>query len=214
MLLLYGSDHSLYCSKTRILLNHKGLDYREESPPGGSTSAAYRQIVPSGNLPALVHGDLVLSDSEAIAEYLEEAFPTPRMMPTSLDYRAKARERGRFHDTRLEPALRGTFALVKAGGGTSEQVTAALAPLTERIAQLTILLNDPLAPDAMLTLGDCGLPITFDWIDAISGGLGQPVEWPARIVEYRGWLDGFDAVRQERETRGPIISEWATSRLR
>lgn len=214
MLIFYATDHSLYCSKTRILLTHKGLDYREENPPGGSTSAGYRQIVPSGNIPALVHGDLVLSDSEAIAEYLEEAFPQNRMMPTSLDYRAKARERGRFHDTRLEPALRGTFALVKAGGGTADEVAAALAPVTERIAQLAILLNDPLAPDAMLTLGDCGLPITFDWIDAISGGLGQPVLWPDRITEYRGWLDGFDAVRRERETRGPIIRDWVASHLR
>lgn len=214
MLVLYASDHSLYCSKTRILLAHKQLDYEERTPPGGTASPEFRALAPSGTIPTLVHGDLVLGDSEAIAEYLEDAFPEIRMMPTSLDYRAKARERGRFHDTRLEPALRGTFALVKAGGGTADAVEAALSEVRGRVDRLAILLDDPLAPDAMLTLGDCGLPVTFDWIDAISQGLGQPVDWPPRIAEYRAWLDGFAAVTRERETRAPIIRDWVRSRLR
>lgn len=213
MLLLYATDHSLYCAKTRILLRHKRLEYREEPPVGGGGSDAYKQIVPSGNLPALVHGDLILSDSEAIAEYIEEAFPDPPMMPVSLDYRAKARERSRFHDTRLEPALRALFPIVKAGGGPTEQIDTATDGITARLAQLARMLDDPLAPDAMLTLGDCGLPVTFDWIDAICGGLKAPVEWPERVTEYRQWLDGFEAVTTELERCHPIMRGWVESRL-
>jgi glutathione S-transferase len=213
MLLLYATDHSLYCAKTRILLRHKGLAFREEPPVGGGGSDAYKQIVPSGNLPALVHGDLILSDSEAIAEYLEEAFPDPPMLPVSLDRRAKARERSRFHDTRLEPALRGLFPIVKAGGGSAEEIDAATDAVTARLAQLSKMLEDPLAPTQMLTLGDCGLPVTFDWIDAICGGLKAPIEWPERVTEYRQWLDTFEAVTTELEARHPIMREWVASRL-
>jgi len=180
---------------------------------GGGGSDAYKQIVPSGNLPALVHGDLVLSDSEAIAEYIEEAFPDPRMLPDQLDARAKARERSRFHDTRLEPALRALFPIVKTGGGSDEQIDAATDGVTARLAQLARMLEDPLAPLGILTLGDCGMPVTFDWIDAICGGLKAPIEWPERVTEYRQWLDTFEAVTKELELRHPIMREWVESRL-
>ena len=213
MLILYATAHSLYCAKTRILLKHKGLDFQEDPPVGGVGSDAYKQIVPSGNLPALQHGDLILSDSEAIAEYVEEAYPEPRMMPAELDARAKVRERSRFHDTRLEPALRALFPIVKAGGGSAEQIDAATDGVTARLAQLARMLEDPLSPTDRLTLGDCGLPVTFDWIDAICGGLKAPIEWPERVTEYRQWLDTFEAVTTELEQRHPIMREWVESRL-
>ncbi len=214
MLLLYTTAHSLYCSKNRILLGHKGLAFREEPPISGGGSDAYKQIVPSGNLPALVHGDLVLSDSEAIAEYVEEAFPDPPMMPAPLNQRAKVRERSRFHDTRLEPALRALFPIVKAGGGSAEAVDTATDAITARLAQLARMLDDPIAPTDMLSLGDCGLPITFDWIDVICGGLKAPIEWPERVTEYRQWLDTFPAVTDELEKRHPIMREWVNSHLK
>ena len=213
MLILYATAHSLYCAKTRILLKHKGLAFQEDLPVGGGGSDAYKQIVPSGNLPALQHGDLILSDSEAIAEYVEEAYPEPRMMPAELDARAKVRERSRFHDTRLEPALRALFPIVKAGGGSAEQIDAATDGVTARLAQLARMLEDPLSPMDRLTLGDCGLPVTFDWIDAICGGLKAPIEWPERVTEYRQWLDTFEAVTTELEQRHPIMREWVESRL-
>jgi len=214
MLVLYATEHSLYCAKTRILLRHKRLEFQEKPPVGGGGSDAYKQIVPSGNLPALQHGDLILSDSEAIAEYIEEAFPEPRMLPGELDARAKARERSRFHDTRLEPALRALFPIVKAGGGTAEQIDAATDGVTARLAQLARMLEDSLAPLDLLTLGDCGMPVTFDWIDAICGGLKAPIEWPERVTEYRQWLDTFEAVTKELELRHPIMREWVESGLR
>ena len=68
MLTVFTVPVSLYCAKLRIVLRHKKLEWREELPPGGYGSDAYKQIVPSGNLPALRDGDLLIADSEAIAE--------------------------------------------------------------------------------------------------------------------------------------------------
>ena len=64
------------------------------------------------NLPTLLDGDLLIADSEAIAEYIEEAYPTPPILPTELGARAKVRELSRFHDTRLEPEIRKLFKIL------------------------------------------------------------------------------------------------------
>lgn len=213
MLTLYATGHSLYCAKTRILLRHKALPFEEKQPPGGSGSDAYKQSVPSGNLPALIHNDLILSDSEAIAEYIEEAFPHPPMLPADVKARAKVRERSRFHDTRLEPALRKLFPLVKAGGAQRHDIDAAADGVMARLAQLGHMLDDPLVPFDKLTLGDCGFPVTFDWIDAICGGLKATVDWPPRIIGYRQWLHGFDSVSAELEQRYPVMRDWVGSYL-
>ena len=135
------------------------------------------------------------------------------MLPAGREARAKARERSRFHDTRLEPALRALFPIVKAGGGTREAIDTATDALAARLSQLARMLDDPHAPAGRLTLGDCGLPVTFDWIDAICGGLRAPVEWPDRVIEYRQWLDTVPAVATELKQRYPIMREWVTSRL-
>ena len=81
MLTIYAIPISLYCAKLRILLRHKKIQWQELPPPGGYGSAEYKSIVPSGNLPALVDGSLLLADSEAIAEYLNEKYPNPPMLP-------------------------------------------------------------------------------------------------------------------------------------
>ncbi len=55
----------------------------------------FRDLALTGRVPMLVHGDLVLNESSAIVEYLEEAFPAPeyaRVLPADLVKRAKARE--------------------------------------------------------------------------------------------------------------------------
>ena len=90
-------------------MRNKGLEWEELLPPGGYGSAEYKAIVPSGNLPALIDNGFMLADSEAIAEYLNEAYPEVAMLPDTVQLRAKAREKGRLHDTRLEPAVRALY---------------------------------------------------------------------------------------------------------
>jgi glutathione S-transferase len=50
-----------------------------------------RRHSPTGKVPALRHGDLVIWDSMAICEYLAEQFPGTRMWPTDSADRATAR---------------------------------------------------------------------------------------------------------------------------
>jgi maleylpyruvate isomerase len=84
-----GTSHRL-----RIVLNLKGLtwdyvavDLRAEA----HFDAAFRALNPQGFVPTLVEGDLVLTQSPAIIEWLEERYPTPALLPTSVDDRARVR---------------------------------------------------------------------------------------------------------------------------
>ena len=87
----------------------KRLDWEDVLPPGGYGSDEYKEIVPSGTLPAIDHGGFILVDSEAINEYLNELEPHPPLWPDDLAARARARSLSRFHDTRLEPSVRALF---------------------------------------------------------------------------------------------------------
>jgi glutathione S-transferase len=58
------------------------------------TRAERRKVSPTGKLPVLHHGGLVIPDSLAIIEYLEEAFPPPSypaLWPADRALRARAR---------------------------------------------------------------------------------------------------------------------------
>jgi glutathione S-transferase len=112
MINFYAIPASLYCAKTRICLRHKHLIWTELPPPGGFGSDVYTSHIPSGTLPGLIDGETTLGDSEAIAEYLEEAYPSFPMLPKTINDRAKIRELSQFHDTRLEPCIRALFAHV------------------------------------------------------------------------------------------------------
>lgn len=206
MLTLYAIPVSLYCAKTRIALRHKRLDWTEVPPPGGYGSEAYRRIVASGNLPALDHDGFLLADSEAIAEYLDEVFPTPPLLPGDPKGRARMRERGRFHDTRLEPAVRALF-----GHLAPERQDAALnacqsAAIAERLSQLARLLRE--WPEMAFGIGDCGFPVTFAWIEALAPRLGLAIEWPDEVCVYRERLSAEPAVAGELAVYGPRLAAW------
>ena len=85
-MILHGYWRSGTSYRTRIALNLKGLAY-ETAPvdlrTGAQTSDAYRALNPQGLVPALETDDgLVLTQSPAILEWLEETCPTPALLPS------------------------------------------------------------------------------------------------------------------------------------
>jgi len=209
MLTVYTLPISLYCAKLRILLRRKDLDWHEVPPPGGYGSDEYKAIVPSGNLPAIVDGDLLIADSEAIAEYLNEKHPDPPMLPIEAAPRARARERSRFHDTRLEPELRKLFPHIAPQQRDPALTETQSRKISERLDQFATMLGDYGSKlDDMLTLGDCGFPITFTWIEALGPVLGLAVEWPETVVNYRNSLSAHAAVATELAEYRPKLAEW------
>jgi glutathione S-transferase len=197
MMRIYSSGHSLYCAKLRILLRHKKLAFEELPPPGGGGSAQYLALVPSGNLPALVDGALTLTDSEAIAEYLEEKHPQIPMLPDTLIGRALSRERSRFADTRLEPALRMTFAHVDPAHRDPFAIAQAHAVISKRLEALAQMLTRSDLPREKLWMGDAGTIVTLEWIALFEGPVIAPIDWPEAVQTYRAQMGQHQAVADE-----------------
>ena len=81
-----------------VALEEKQLPYstaRALLRDGGGVPPALIAHTKIGRVPAFQHGDVWLTESSAIVEYLEEAFPPPsypRLLPADLHARAKARQ--------------------------------------------------------------------------------------------------------------------------
>lgn len=94
-LVLYGYFRSSAAYRVRIALNHKGLPYRQQAVSlvkGEQLADSYLALNPQGQVPALQDGDVFMTQSLAICEYLEEAYlDTPRLLPAGAAARAKIR---------------------------------------------------------------------------------------------------------------------------
>lgn len=94
-MILHGYWRSGTSYRTRIALNLKGLAY-ETAPldlrAGAQKSDVYLRLNPQGLVPALETGDgLILTQSPAILEWLEETHPDPALLPPDAAGRAQVR---------------------------------------------------------------------------------------------------------------------------
>jgi len=94
MIRFYGYFRSSASWRCRIAFNLKRVDYEfvpvqlRANEQGG---AAYLDVNPQGLVPSLQVGDLVIAQSLAIMEWLDETFPEPPLLPADRDRRAEVR---------------------------------------------------------------------------------------------------------------------------
>jgi len=93
---LYSYWRSSAAYRVRIALNLKDIDYQlipvtliGQSP--AHRSDAYRDLNPQMLVPFLVDGAVSVGQSQAILEYLEEAYPECPLLPQRTDLRAAVR---------------------------------------------------------------------------------------------------------------------------
>ena len=101
----WGTLRSTHASKTKIVLEEKGLAYRVENlSPGNLWKKPPEMLAkhPLGKVPYLEDDGLVIFDSTVIDEYLEENYSSgPRLMPTDPVERMRVREAEQFADEAL-----------------------------------------------------------------------------------------------------------------
>lgn len=89
---------SPYSFSAFVALTEKGLSFAIEEVAlqrGEQRNDAFAKVSSTKRVPTLVHGEFSLAESSAIVDYLEEAFaaPTyPRILPSSIEERARARQ--------------------------------------------------------------------------------------------------------------------------
>src|SRR5215469_2322740 len=94
MLYLYQGSTSVCSVKVRLALAEKGLAYGGEVldlQRGDQHRPDYAKLNPNEVVPTLVHDGKIIIESTLIIEYLDEAFPTPALMPGDPYARAIAR---------------------------------------------------------------------------------------------------------------------------
>ncbi|ODQ01238.1 maleylacetoacetate isomerase [Salinivibrio sp. SS2] len=93
-MLLYDYSKSTAAYRVRIALGLKGLSYQRETVSlldKHQHSDAYRSLNPAGLVPTLVDGDVTLSQSLAIIEYLDERYPQVKLLPSDPVQKAQCR---------------------------------------------------------------------------------------------------------------------------
>lgn len=112
MLELYQFELSHYCEKVRFILDYKGLPYRKiEVTPGLGQIDLFRM---SGQrqVPVLKDGNAIISDSTAIALYLEEKYPEKPLIPVDPLPRAQVLLMEEWADTSI--GIKGRIAMIGA----------------------------------------------------------------------------------------------------
>jgi len=91
MIKLYGLRMSNYYSLTKALLIEKALDF-EEVKKAPSQKEDFLMLSPMGKMPAIEVDGVYLSESIAIAGYLERLQPQPALLPDDAMHAAKVME--------------------------------------------------------------------------------------------------------------------------
>src|ERR1700686_5651755 len=107
---LYHYFRSSASYRARLALNFKGIDWETvpvdlRAPASAQRTPEFLTFNPHGFVPVLVDGDNTITQSLAIVEYLEEAYPQPPLLPHSPAERAQERSRA-CHRPCDPPALR------------------------------------------------------------------------------------------------------------
>lgn len=99
MLALYigNKNYSSWSMRSWVLLKQAGIAFNEQRVRFDSFDAdsafkkTLRSVSPTGKVPVLTDGDLVIWDTLAIAEYVAEQFPDKQLWPADKTQRARAR---------------------------------------------------------------------------------------------------------------------------
>jgi glutathione S-transferase len=187
-----GSYVSPYVRKVLVCMELKGLDYEIDPITPFFGNDEFRRMSPLCRIPVLIDEGLVLTDSTVIAEYLDEQYPDPPLMPSEPKERARARWLEEFADTRLgDVVIWGLFypkmvhPRVWGEPGDQERINHTLA--VELPAVLDYLEGE--LPDDGYLFGDMGLAdiaiATFFRNGSYAGFVPEASRWPktARYVE-------------------------------
>jgi glutathione S-transferase len=219
---LYGFQRSTYVNVARLVLTAKGVSFLFHDTEDEMYGEAHLERHPFGRVPVLQHGTFWLYETGAIALYVDEAFPGPRLQPV------EARKRARMHqwignlNAYFYPCI--VYCLVhervvfpELGIAADEAVVAAALPKIERA--LSVMENalsgeQRFLADASPTLADYFLLPTLTSLTFAPEGR-QLLERFPRVRSWRAAMEALDPVKAFRSSLPPRVPieharRWAT----
>jgi len=213
-MILYATPLSSFSCKVRLALALKGCKIEERMPPGGYRSAEYRRIVPTGRVPGLVDGEMVIGESDAIIEYLDETQTGPDLLPGSPQGRAVARMLSRFNDFYLDPPLRALFPEMDPRQRSVERVSQRAGEIIDRLAELeSMIAPGPWLAGHLPSLADCAFPASLTIIEIMLPRLGYEPGFGPKLAKWWVMAQAEPAFQQVLNPYRAVTNAWAISKL-
>lgn len=156
MLKLCGFSISNYYNKVKLALLEKGVSFEEEHVSPAQTEEVLRDS-PMGKIPFLRTDRGVLSESQALIEYIEDVFPEPPLYPGDPYERARNRELIQHIELHVELPARRLYAEAFFGGSVSAETKVEVEKLLRKglrsLAQLGRF--SPYIAGDFFTYADC-----------------------------------------------------------
>jgi len=154
MMKLYDFLPCPFGQKVRVVLAEKGLSYdliQIDLAQNEQRRPDFLRLNPFGRVPVLVDEDVTVYDSTIIAEYLEDEYPEPPLLPPvgSSALRARCRMWEDFADTSFTPQIGQLMA--ELSKEEAERDTARVQRLQQSVERMLTFLNHELQGQDYLT---------------------------------------------------------------
>ncbi len=187
---LYHQPLSPFCRKIRLVLAEKKIEVElvEEKP--WERRMDFLRLNPAGQVPVLKIDELVLADSGAIFEYLEETQPDPPLLPADPALRAEARRLTAWFDDKFHREVTANLIyervnkkLAKSGYPESENIKAGSRNIKYHLDYIGWLTDHRrwLAGNAM-TIADFAAAAHLSCLDYVGRRGLDPQPGAARLV--------------------------------
>jgi glutathione S-transferase len=208
---LYSFEGCPYAQRSRMTLLEKGLDFVLTEIDLYNRPASFAEISPYGKVPVLRHAGITVYESPIINQYLDEAFPSPPLLPASPGLRAQARIWMDYCDTRF---LTATHKLMAEADDPASRL-ANVAKLTEVLRFLEHEGLRKLGPGPFffgdtVSLVDLQFSPFFERFGTYAT-LGGAV-WPEDCSRLRTWFEAMQGRASFRATARPLEFHLETRR--
>lgn len=218
MRVLYHLPISPFSRKIRLVLAEKKVDFELRLEKTWERREAFLAINPAGDVPVLVEEDGgLLTDSTAIAEYLEEILPTPSLHGRDAKERAEVRRLVAWFDRKFNAEVTENLVgekmmkrLARVGVPDSFAIRAGLANIGYHLAYIGFLCErrNWLAGDH-LTLADLAAAAHLSCVDYLGdvpwSGHEEAKVWYARVKSR----PSFRPLLQDQVTGVPPAATYA-----
>ena len=173
---LYHHPLSPFCRKVRLVLGEKRIEVELQEERYWEAGTELLRRNPAGKVPVLRHGGMLMAESQAICEYLDETVPQPALMPKAPAERYEVRRLCAWFDDKFnaevtQPILQERVwkKVMRTGHPDSRAVKSGLKAIKDHIDYLSQLLENRrwLAGNA-LSLADFAAAAHFSCLDYIS----------------------------------------------
>lgn len=186
---LHHQKLSPFSRKVRLALAEKRVEVALSEEAWWERRIDFLRLNPAGQVPVLEIDGLVLCDSAAIVEYLDETRPDPPLLPRDPPGRAEARRLAAFFDDKFHREVtmnllheRVTKRLMRSGQPDSQRIKAGMQAMKYHLDHLDWLAEHRrwLAGNAM-TVADLAAAAQLSCLDYTGD-----VDWP-RVRHAKDW---------------------------